>query len=129
MRAVVAVARRVEEDFSTFFDSAAFSSFLPSLAFASALLSDLLAAPEALWSALAVAEGCGEVEGLDSSVTGVEGFLDCEPLIWEEMMAGSTGAPFTVAWPVGARLAGGVYRFSFPEVSDANSPRRTPLYL
>lgn len=26
-----------------------------------------------------------------------------------DMIAGSTGAPLTVAWPVGARRAGGVY--------------------
>ena len=47
----------------------------------------------------------------------------------EDMMAGSTGAPGTVACPVGARMAGGVYLFAPPAVSGLISPRWTPLYL
>jgi hypothetical protein len=46
----------------------------------------------------------------------------------EEMIAGSTGAPGTVGWPVGGRLAGGVYLLAWPLESGEKS-RRTPLYL
>lgn len=46
----------------------------------------------------------------------------------EEMMAGSTGAPATVECPVGALLAGGVYRFELEDVRGVNW-RATPLYL
>jgi hypothetical protein len=35
--------------------------------------------------------------------------------IWEEIIAGSTGAPGTVGWPLGGRLAGGVYLSVPPE--------------
>lgn len=42
--------------------------------------------------------------GLGRSAAGLSGRASCEA-----MMAGSTGAPLTVACPVGARLAGGVY--------------------
>ncbi len=40
------------------------------------------------------------------------GLLPVLDLMTEVMMAGSTGAPLTVAMPVGARRAGGVYLFS-----------------
>ena len=47
----------------------------------------------------------------------------------EDMIAGSTGAPLTVACPVGGRLAGGVYLL-FEELRGCDSCwRRTPLYL
>lgn len=48
--------------------------------------------------------------------------------IVEDKMAGSIGAPWTVAWALGARLAGGVYRFAWPLERGENS-LRTPLYL
>lgn len=37
----------------------------------------------------------------------------------EEMMAGSTGAPGTVGWPVGGRFAGGVYLLGWPVARGA----------
>jgi hypothetical protein len=47
------------------------------------------------------------------------------------MIAGSTGAPLTVACPVGGRLAGGVYLL--PELDEVKGGKscclRTPLYL
>jgi hypothetical protein len=46
----------------------------------------------------------------------------------EEMIAGSTGAPGTVGWPVGARRAGGVYLFAWP-LERGGKSRLTPLYL
>jgi hypothetical protein len=46
----------------------------------------------------------------------------------EEMIAGSTGAPGTVGWPVGARRAGGVYLFAWP-LGRGGKSRLTPLYL
>lgn len=51
--------------------------------------------------------------------------------ICEDIMAGSTGAPGTVGWPVGARLAGGVYLFCWLGCNGGYSApfRRTPLYL
>ncbi len=58
------------------------------------------------------------------SAAGFSGRASCE-----DMMAGSTGAPLTVACPVGGRLAGGVYLL-FEELRGGNSCcRRTPLYL
>lgn len=48
---------------------------------------------------------------------------------WAEMIAGSTGAPDTVAVPVGARRAGGVYLFGFCEAERGVNSRRTPLNL
>lgn len=42
------------------------------------------------------------------------GFFGCVVLSCDEMMAGSTGTPEAVAWPVGARIAGGVYLFPRP---------------
>jgi hypothetical protein len=35
----------------------------------------------------------------------------------DAMMAGSTGAPGTVGWPVGGRRAGGVYLLGWPDWS------------
>lgn len=49
-----------------------------------------------------VPESCGFDCWLDET----SGFI-----IRDEMMAGSTGAPGTVEWAVGALRAGGVYRF------------------
>jgi hypothetical protein len=58
------------------------------------------------------------------SVAGLSGRANCE-----EMIAGSTGAPLTVDWPVGARRAGGVYLL-FEEVNGGKSCcLLTPLYL
>lgn len=57
------------------------------------------------------------------SAAGLSGRASCE-----DMIAGSTGAPLTVDWPVGARRAGGVYLL-FDDVSGGKSCRRTPLYL
>ncbi len=65
--------------------------------------------------------------GLGRSAAGLSGRASCE-----DMIAGSTGAPLTVACPVGARLAGGVYLLLllFEEPSGGKSCwRRTPLYL
>jgi hypothetical protein len=64
--------------------------------------------------------------GLGRSAAGLSGRASCE-----DMMAGSTGAPLTVACPVGARLAGGVYLLLlFEEPRGGKSCwRRTPLYL
>jgi hypothetical protein len=57
------------------------------------------------------------------SVAGLSGRASCE-----DMIAGSTGAPLTVACPVGARRAGGVYLL--PEgARGGKSCLRTPLYL
>ena len=89
-----------------------------------------------------VALGSGVAEKLDSFVVGgvatsgfnafagtmvfaaeLSGRASCA-----DMMAGSTGAPLTVAWPVGARLAGGVYLL-LDELNGGKSWRRTPLYL
>ena len=50
-------------------------------------------------------------------------------LSWDDIMAGSTGAPLTVAEPVGARRAGGVYLFSRLPGRGGKSCRLTPLYL
>lgn len=46
----------------------------------------------------------------------------------EEIIAGSTGAPLTVAVPVGGRLAGGVYLL-LDVARGGKSCLRTPLYL
>lgn len=48
---------------------------------------------------------------------------------WDEIIAGSTGAPLTVACPVGARRAGGVYLLELWPVRGGKSARLTPLYL
>ena len=40
----------------------------------------------------------------------------------DDMIAGSTGAPGTVACPVGGRIAGGVYLFAPPEGSGFSTP-------
>ena len=110
------------------FGSVAFSSAaLGSGAFASVLASAFPSV--ALFSALAGGgfslDGVG---GLESSGLGVVCFLACVFLSWDDIIAGSTGAPTTVAWPVGARRAGGVYLLSRP-VSGGKSCLRTPLYL
>ena len=64
------------------------------------------------------------IVALGRSPAGLSGRASCE-----DMMAGSTGAPLTVACPVGARLAGGVYLL-FDELRGGKSCwRRTPLYL
>lgn len=62
-------------------------------------------------------------EGLLFSAAGLSGRANCA-----EMMAGSTGAPLTVAWPVGARRAGGVYLL-LVAARGGKSCLRTPLYL
>lgn len=54
--------------------------------------------------------------GFGRSAAGLSGRASCEA-----MMAGSTGAPLTVACPVGARLAGGVYLLLFTEPRGGNS--------
>lgn len=54
--------------------------------------------------------------GFGRSAVGLSGRASCEA-----MMAGSTGAPLTVACPVGARLAGGVYLLLFTEPRGGNS--------
>jgi len=56
--------------------------------------------------------------------------VDCEAgrATEDEIMAGSTGAPGTVASGAGARRAGGVYRLDWPLDRFVRS-RRTPLYL
>jgi hypothetical protein len=71
------------------------------------------------FDALAATVGFGRSAGLS-------GRASCE-----DMMAGSTGAPLTVACPVGARLAGGVYLLLFEEPGSGGKScwRRTPLYL
>lgn len=60
------------------------------------------------------------------SAVGLSGRASCEDII-----AGSTGAPLTVACPVGGRLAGGVYLL--PELEYVKGGKscclRTPLYL
>jgi hypothetical protein len=61
--------------------------------------------------------------GLLFSAAGLSGRASCE-----DMIAGSTGAPLTVAWPVGARRAGGVYLL-LEAVRGGKSCLRTPLYL
>jgi hypothetical protein len=61
--------------------------------------------------------------GLLFSATGLSGRASCEDII-----AGSTGAPLTVAWPVGARRAGGVYLL-LEAARGGKSCLRTPLYL
>ena len=61
--------------------------------------------------------------GLLFSAAGLSGRASCD-----DMMAGSTGAPATVAWPVGARRAGGVYLL-FDAARGGKSCLRTPLYL
>jgi hypothetical protein len=61
--------------------------------------------------------------GLLFSATGLSGRASCE-----DMIAGSTGAPLTVAWPVGARRAGGVYLL-LEGARGGKSCLRTPLYL
>lgn len=48
--------------------------------------------------------GAGTAGALGFSAAGLSGRAS-----WEDMIAGSTGAPLTVDCPVGARLAGGVY--------------------
>jgi hypothetical protein len=65
-----------------------------------------------------------------------DGFLSVTDLSgrasWDEIMAGSTGAPLTVDWPVGARRAGGVYLLVLLEVELRGGKScclRTPLYL
>lgn len=71
---------------------------------------------------------------LCEGVTLILGWLDCLDgtsgrAIWALMIAGSTGAPGTVGWLVGARLAGGVYLLGCPDWRGGKSSRRTPLYL
>jgi len=68
-------------------------------------------------------------DALASSGFGVGCLLGPAPFSCADMMAGSTGAPLTVAWPVGARRAGGVYLFSRLPRDCWASCRRTPLYL
>ena len=69
----------------------------------------------------------GAGRGLLSSCLGTADWFFC--LSCDEMIAGSTGAPFTVDAPVGARLAGGVYLFSRLLGKGGKSCRLTPLYL
>jgi hypothetical protein len=57
------------------------------------------------------------------SAAGLSGRANCDNII-----AGSTGAPLTVDWPVGARRAGGVYLL-LDDVRGGKSCLRTPLYL
>jgi len=92
--------------------------------------------------------GSGVAEKLDSVVVGgvatsnLDGFALAAPLALsaaalsgrascDDMMAGSTGAPLTVACPEGARFAGGVYLLlEFEELKGGKSCcLRTPLYL
>jgi hypothetical protein len=97
---------------------------------ASALVSAVLplAVDSAGLSATGVAGLSAVPEFFGSTVFGVGGFGVGVLFNCDEMIAGSTGAPLTVAWPVGARRAGGVYLFS-RLVNGGKSCRRTPLYL
>ncbi len=80
----------------------------------------------------ALGAGAGERTGAGAtlfvSAVGLFGFSDRASC--DEMIAGSTGAPLTVDWPVGALLAGGVYLL-LEDVRGGKSCccLRTPLYL
>lgn len=97
----------------------------------------------ALWGALATSLGVASgslVSALGASAAGFRaaafsssGFGAAFSLAGarscDEMIAGSTGAPLTVACPVGARRAGGVYLLDPWPVRGGKSARLTPLYL
>lgn len=116
--------------FSVVFASGVLDSRAPDVGFASADLSSEAFGCPVFW-----VSGAGETPFLPAGVgaRGCSGAGDCflgGALICDEMIAGSTGAPLTVDWAVGALFAGGVYRFSRPPADrGGNSCRRTPLYL
>ena len=107
--------RREGAPFSEAFDSADVSPIFDSVAFSGLGCSardvaGFSVAPATLESVEALI--AGKATGV--ATAGVD-FFGGFTLSWDEMMAGSTGAPTTVAFDVGARFAGGVYLFSRPE--------------
>lgn len=87
--------------------------------------------PAAAFDSLLPAAGLlTEPEGAPFASSGLGvGCLFGWALSWDEMIAGSIGAPLTVACAAGARLAGGVYLFEFWLLRGGKSCRLTPLYL